>query len=190
MSTTQEYINRTGKRAEAFVLMLNHLSGNPNPLIIETGCARKEDNFDGDGMSTLIFDSYITERGCGEFHSVDISQENVDFANSRISNPNSKVHCSDSVIFLHGVSQDCRTQNRHIDLLYLDSFDFDQGNPHPSSQHHIYELTAAMPALQPGSLIAVDDNFDTIGKGAYVKEFMDLLGKPRVYTGYQWVWIL
>jgi hypothetical protein len=36
----------------------------------------------------------------------------------------------------------------------------------------------------------VDDNFDTLGKGGYVKEFMDLIGRERIYTGYQWVWKL
>lgn len=191
MIKTQEYVNKTGKRAEAFALMLNYIKDNrPNPLIIETGCARKEDNFDGDGMSTLIFDSFITELGQGEFHSVDILQENVDFARTKILNPNSKVHCSDSVKFLYGVTQDCLQTNRHIDLLYLDSFDFDPNDPHPSSLHHIYELTAAIPSLKPGSLIAVDDNFGESGKGAYVKHFMDLLGKPRVYEGYQWIWVV
>jgi hypothetical protein len=63
-------------------------------------------------------------------------------------------------------------------------------NPHPSSLHHIFELTAIMPCLREGTMICVDDNFDTVGKGGYVKEFMDLIGKERIYTGYQWVWKL
>jgi hypothetical protein len=28
------------------------------------------------------------------------------------------------------------------------------------------------------------------GKGLYIKQFMDLIGKERIYTGYQWVWKL
>lgn len=184
---TQEIVDKTGKRAESFALMLNSLATVPSPLIIETGCARQEDNFTGDGMSTLLFDTYIGERGEGEFLSVDISQENVNFANSVVKN--SVVHCSDSVAFLYNVAKYCKDTNRFVDLLYLDSFDFDPGNPHPSSLHHIFELTAIMPALRPGTVIAVDDNFDNIGKGGYVKEFMDLLGKERVYSGYQWVWV-
>jgi hypothetical protein len=39
-------------------------------------------------------------------------------------------------------------------------------------------------------MVCVDDNFDTVGKGEYVKQFMDLIGKERIYTGYQWVWKL
>ena len=74
--------------------------------------------------------------------------------------------------------------------MYLDSFDFDMANPHPSSLHHIFELAAIMPCLKQGTMICVDDNFGTIGKGGYVKEFMDLINKQRVYAGYQWVWKL
>lgn len=184
---TQEIVDKTGKRAESFVLMLNALVDVSSPLIIETGCARQENNYDGDGMSTILFDTYIGERKAGEFLSVDISQENVNFANSIVKN--SVVHCSDSVSFLYNVAKYCREQNKSVDLLYLDSYDFDPSNPHPSSLHHIFELTAIMPALRTGTIIAVDDNFDNIGKGGYVKQFMDLLGKERIYSGYQWVWV-
>ena len=65
------------------------------------------------------------------------------------------------------------------------------------------ELTAVMPALKPGyTMIVVDDNVQAIkdgdatkrvieiGKGFYIKYFMELIGKPRLYNGYQWVWVL
>lgn len=181
MQEIVDILNKTGKRAEAFAMMINHVAGRKHPIIVETGCARLEDNYQGDGMSTLIFDKFVQKFG-GEFYSVDINPENVEFA-SRHVGPRTSVTCSDSVKFLHEFK-------KPIDLLYLDSFDFDMSNPHPSSLHHIFELTAIMPYLRPGTMIAVDDNFGDIGKGCYVKEFFDLLGKDRIYSGYQWIWML
>jgi hypothetical protein len=182
--TLNEMVMKTGKRMPSFSWMLQHLNKTTNPLIIETGCARQEDNYDGDGMSTLIFDAYVKEHG-GEFHSIDINPLNTDFAKSKTSV--AKVHTSDSVKFLYEFNQ----QNKKIDLLYLDSFDLDASNPHPSSLHHIFELTAIMPSLKEDTMICVDDNLDIgVGKGGYVNEFMNLLGKPKLYSGYQWIWIL
>lgn len=182
LETIVEILNKTGKRAESFAMMINHIHEIKNPLIVETGCARLDNNYEGDGMSTLIFDTYVREFG-GEFHSVDISEDNTNFVKNQVSN--SSIHCSDSVKFLWNF-----IPNKKIDLLYLDSFDFDMSNPHPSSMHHIFELAAVMPKLGPGTMVAVDDNFGHIGKGGYVKEFFDLLGKERIYSGYQWIWML
>ena len=183
----QDLVNKTTKRAESFAMMINHVAQIDNPLIVETGCARQEDNFEGDGMSTTIFDTFVDYHG-GDFYSVDINPENVRFAASKSKKAN--IFCGDSVSFLYYQAQSWIAQNRKIDLLYLDSFDFDMGNPHPSSLHHIFELAAIMPCLKQGTMICVDDNFGTIGKGGYVKEFMDLINKQRIYAGYQWVWKL
>ncbi len=182
-----DLVNKTTKRAPSFGMMLNHVGAIHEPLIVETGCARQENNFEGDGMSTAIFDTFVNYHG-GEFYSVDINSDNVRFAASRSKKAN--LTCSDSVRFLYNQSKVWVAQNRKIDLLYLDSFDFDRKNPHPSSLHHIFELAAIMPCLREGTMVCVDDNFDTAGKGSYVKEFMDLIGKERIYTDYQWIWKL
>lgn len=185
----QEMVSKTGDRGPSFAMMLNHLNHKPEKIIIETGCARKEDNFQGDGMSTLIFDKMVQLTG-GTFHSVDISPENVEFAKSKVSDK-TQVHCSDSVKFLHEASRVLKGEGRFVDLLYLDSFDLDKENTHPSSLHHLMELTAIMPCLRGGSMICVDDNISRdVGKGTYVRQFMDLLGKPLVYEGYHWIWVL
>jgi hypothetical protein len=183
----QELVNKTTFRSPSFAIMINHVMSIHEPLIVETGCARQENNFEGDGMSTAIFDTFVNYHG-GEFYSVDINSDNVRFAASRSKKVN--ITCSDSVRFLYNQSKVWVAQNRKIDLLYLDSFDFDIDNPHPSSLHHIFELAAIMPCLKEGTMICVDDNFDTAGKGSYVKEFMDLIGKERIYTDYQWIWKL
>ena len=192
----QELINKTNKRAPSFAMMLNHLLPIHEPLVVETGCARQENNFEGDGMSTTIFDTFVDYHG-GEFYSVDINSDNIRFATATAKKAN--LTCSDSVKFLHQQSQVWVSQNRKIDLLYLDSFDLDLANPHPAVLHHIFELAAIMPCLREGTMICVDDNPECqdsagnpieMGKGLYIKQFMNLIGKERIYTGYQWIWKL
>lgn len=184
--TLQEMLNKTHHRQQAFEIMLEHLNNTKNPLIVETGCARQEDNFLGDGMSTLIFDQYINDYG-GEFHSIDISPQNISFARSKVS-AKSNLHISDSVRWLWDFSKSGKT----IDLLYLDSFDFDQSNPYPSSIHHLKELTAIVSCLSENTMIAVDDNFgfgsERIGKGMLVEQFMRETGRQLYYEGYQLLW--
>jgi hypothetical protein len=192
----QELINKTGKRAASFAMMVNHALSIQNPLIVETGCARQENNFDGDGMSTIIFDKLVEYHG-GDFYSVDINPDNVKFATSHCKNAN--MFCGDSVSFLYNQSKSWVANNRKIDVLYLDSYDFDLENPHPSSLHHVMELVAIMPSLKEGTLICVDDNplcqddkgnMVEMGKGLYVKQFMEQIKRERIHSGYQWVWKL
>lgn len=192
----EELVNKTGKRAESFAMMLNHVLTIDNPLIVETGCARQENNFDGDGMSTIIFDKLIEYHG-GDFYSVDINSDNVKFATAHCKNAN--MFCGDSVSFLFNQSKTWVANNRKIDLLYLDSYDFDFNNPHPSSLHHVMELVSIMPSLKDGTMICVDDNMMgrdnngnlvEVGKGMYVKQFMEQIKRERLHNGYQWVWKL
>ena len=92
----QEMLLKTNKRGPSFAMMLDHLDQIQNPLIVETGCARLADNFEGDGMSTLIFDELASQID-GKFYSVDINPENAEFAlkNTKVA----EIHCGDSVKF-------------------------------------------------------------------------------------------
>lgn len=163
--------------------------------IVETGsmrCEHGEMNFGGDGASTFIFDSYINYLvnnnvvfGYSEFDSVDINQDSCDYAVKNVHSKSTKIHCSDSVLFLSNLNK-----IKTIDLLYLDSFDVERGNHHPSSLHHLMELTASMKHLRPGSLVCVDD-YDAFfddgksGKGVYIKQYFDKLGIEPIFEGYQ-----
>jgi hypothetical protein len=143
-------------------------------------------------MSTLIFDKFINNFG-GDFHSVDLTQRHVDFAQSQVSDK-SQIHCDDSVGFLWHVNKILAEDNRYVDLLYLDSYDYEADDPYPSMVHHIKEIAVILGRLRAGSMIAVDDNVGTgaarMGKPKYVAEMMEAMGVPLVYEGLQLIWKL
>jgi predicted O-methyltransferase YrrM len=187
--TLQEMLDKTDKRQQSFELMIDHLRKCKNPLIVETGVSRQEDNWFGDGQSTLIWDK-IAEETTGTVHCVDINQNSCRFARNKCS-VRTMIWCSDSVKWLADKEKEYDKLNRKIDLLYLDSQDIDIKNWHPSAFQHILELLAIKGALRPGTLVAVDDNLiidgEHIGKGTYVAEFMNKVGKEQIYKGYQWI---
>ena len=160
-----------------------------NFLIVETGTMRNDHGnlaFGDDGASTYIWDDFINFYD-GKVKSVDISQDNVDYAISMTSDK-TEVICSDSVKYLWSLPKD-----EKIDFLYLDSYDVERDNPHPSQLHHVKEMCAAIDKLQKGSIICIDDHdaFFTggaIGKGTYVKEFMDAIGAECIHEDYQIIW--
>jgi len=194
----EEMLKKTGKRQPSFEIMINHLKSIKDPLIIETGCARpphpqwgNEDvSFKDEGYSTRIFDAYVNEYS-GEFHSVDLSPVHTEYARSIVSEK-SRIHCDDSVHFLWEANSLLTADNLYVDLLYLDSYDYEESTPYLSPAHHIKELACIMSRLRPGSMIAVDDNFGSKGnrkgKGMFVEEFFDSIGKPLFYDGYQLIW--
>ena len=185
-----EMLARTDKRREAFEFMIEHLRQCRYPLVVETGISRQEDNYQGDGMSTLIWDAVMQEV-TGTVQCVDINPDACRFAKDRVSDK-VMIYCGDSVKFLASKEVEYDKLSRKIDLLYLDSYDLDVNNWHPSAQHHIYELLAIKGALRPGTLVAIDDNLVIdgrhVGKGTYVAEWMARVGKKMVYQGYQWIW--
>jgi predicted O-methyltransferase YrrM len=188
--TLQEMLNKTDKRKPGFEMMIAHLRTCKYPLIVETGVSRQADNYFGDGMSTLIWNALAIEIS-GTVHCVDIDPKSCKFARDHCSDK-TMVWCADSIKWLASKEIEYGKLNRGIDLLYLDSYDIDIKNWHPSAFHHMMELTAIKKALKPGTLIAIDDNLiidgEHIGKGTYVAEFMEKVGKEMVYKGYQYIW--
>ena len=166
-------------------------------FIVETGCMRADHGqlaLGDDGASTYIFDDFINYYD-GEVASVDINPDNVAHAQKMVSE-RTTVYCSDSVEFLWNIPE-----KRKIDLLYLDSYDFEPENPIPSQKHHLKELTAVMKNLKKGSIIMVDDNANTPefewftkiaqgGKAGFVKEFMKDIGAELLLDEYQIIWRL
>ena len=180
-------------RATSFALIFELLDQKVEKdfLIVETGCMRRDHGnlaFGDDGASTYIFDDFINYYD-GEVLSVDICKENVEYANDLTSHK-TNVHCQDSVDFLWNLPK------KQIDFLYLDSYDIEKENPHPSQLHHVKEMCAVIDKLGKGSIVCIDDHdaFFTgdgkIAKGTYVKDFMDDIGMTPIHEGYQIVWVM
>jgi hypothetical protein len=188
--------NPIRNRADSFLkifelLEKKHEKGQDFFHIVETGTTRQDHGylcFGDDGCGTYIFDKFVNFYD-GKVLSVDIKQENCDFSNS-LTSDKTEVSCMDSVEFLWSLPEAYK-----IDFLYLDSYDIEKDNPHPSQLHHVKELCAVMKNLKKDTIIVVDDHdaFFTngeIGKGTYVKDFMDNIGATLLFEGYQIGWTL
>jgi hypothetical protein len=185
-----------GQRQIGFDYIFDYLKDIKDPTIIETGCARTEGNWDGDGQSSLLFDAYIKEFG-GQFMTVDISPESTKYCLSKMQCERSAVCEGDSIKFLYGLGKNMQKNSSQINLLYLDSFDAprdDLAITNKSALHHLYELTSIMPSLAPGCLIGVDDNWvvngQLEGKGKYVYDYFKSLGIEPCLAAYQFFWKL
>jgi predicted O-methyltransferase YrrM len=181
-------------RQSGFDFIFQHLQKIDKPFILETGCARKEDNWFGDGLSSLLFDKYVQEYG-GKFITIDISEESVIFCKSRVSN-RTEVILGDSVKCLCELNQRLLTANEQIDLLYLDSMDAPRDRPEivfQSAIHHLYEFITINRSLKPGALVCVDDNWLVNnmldGKGKLIADYFHKIGKHPVKVGYQIIWL-
>jgi hypothetical protein len=192
---------KLGMRADTFAAMFSYLDRFNRPVgIVETGCARKKDNWQGDGQSTLLFDKY-TEHHPGSFvHTVDIDKDATATCGAMVSSRVS-VHTGDSVAFLKSLDVS------PIDLLYLDSFDLDMKYPLPSAIHHLKELVAIAPMISPETLVVVDDSPSALigvpdgkgqfkrlrqriaGKGQLIAEYAEAIGVKPYFVGYQCGWL-
>ena len=186
-------INKTGVRQEGFRLIVADLARRPFPVVAETGCARQADNWQGDGMSTLLWAFAHTNVNVWSF---DIDKVAVETCRRLILEAGVPDRVSvqerDGVAGLLDLEH--RTRWTHgVSLLYLDSLDVDMQNPREAAQHTLNEFIAGRGMLREGSLVAVDDNMRSssgarVGKGMYVADFMARAGKPLLHDGYQLVW--
>lgn len=180
-----DYGHRLGVRAPTFRAVIREAVSRGVSSIVETGCVRKEGNWEGDGQSTIILHHYAKYNGL-EFVTVDLDEEATSLVQGLC--PGVTTYCMDSVRYL-------QKRVSPIDLLYLDSFDVDMKEPHEAAQHALFELCAAMPKLHKGSIVFVDDSPTTTlgdvgGKGRYVHRYFKQLGVHPFTFGYQSAWIM
>jgi cytochrome c-type biogenesis protein CcmH/NrfG len=185
---------RLCERAETFAKMFEYLDAFNRPVfIIETGCLRTLDNWEGDGQSTVLFDKYVQDNG-GDVHSVDIDPKATGLCRSLVSKC-TQVHTGDSVSFLQKMAR--RESLPHLDLLYLDSFDLDPARPLASQIHHYRELEAALPMISPRTLVVVDDSpariaadgmIEPTGKGGLVARYAEEIGATSKFVRWQVGW--
>ena len=94
--------HRLAHRSNTFKTIFTYLDQISTSFnIIETGCARDEDNWFGDGCSTVLFDKYVIARDDGSrVTSVDISPQSIASCKKLVSE-NVDLIEADSVGFLH-----------------------------------------------------------------------------------------
>lgn len=192
MNSRKLYIERTpfqdkfghhfgyGGRVPGLELICERLAAHGTPLIIvETGCVRQDGNWLGDGQSTRVWDWLINEHG-GMLTSIDIDEKACETA-MRLTD-NCRAICADSVETLTELPY-----IEHVDLLYLDSYDYDGTNA--AAEHHLRELGACWDRLAAGSTIAVDDcfQFDN-GKGSEIYRHLRSVGIEPILNSYISVW--
>ena len=188
----QEYWEKIGpqlgNRQKTFEKIFDYLLCIDDPVIIETGTYREENNYAGDGCSTLLFDKFIECNKGGTVISIDIDPKACALAKNNTKY--TQVICGDSVETL-------ALLDTKVDLLYLDSYNIqDWYNDWAPAAHHLKELFAAKNLLaSSATLIVVDDNLTApdgrrLGKGRLIYELMDSLGIDPIFDEYQigWVW--
>ena len=197
--------SRLGVRKLSFKKIFNYLDKMPDPIIIvETGCLRIKDNFEGDGQSTLLFEVYT----------VDINPKATKNC-SEVVSKNVNIKTGDSVGYLNELSKEFYDQKINVSLFYLDSFDLNWKSPEQSCEHHLKELVSIKKILKEETLVVVDDspisgylqeseskkgNLDFLpfglvpkpsisGKGALVHEYALHTGAKLLFSNYQTGWI-
>lgn len=194
-------------RAETFRKAFEYLDGFDRPVgIVETGCMRQKDNWQGDGQSTLLFDRYVGEQPGSIVYAVDRDPVVIALCKSLVSDSVS-LHTADSIRFLAVLAQARPSDLPSVDLLYLDSVDVNMLAPLPSAAHHLKELLAAVPLLSPQTLVMVDDSPSSLfgyvdgqkyvplgvprvgGKGLLIAEYAQAVGVAPAFAAYQCGWV-
>lgn len=148
--------------------------------IVETGTLRNVGNW-RDGQSSILFQEFLKENG-GLLQSVDISAEACAVSCEYLDSKYCKVTCNDSHQFLKTVDSSI------VDLFFLDSYDVRWDNCDPSAAHHLEEFKIIESQLQPGTIIAIDDNTFyrgvRSGKGRDVYKYLKLKNIFPIYDEY------
>lgn len=179
---TEGMFHRADGFALMFELLLRKKSQDFN--IVETGTLRKIDNWK-DGQSARLFTEFVNSQG-GYVRSVDIDPKACQVARELLPSSNFSVACSDSVTWLSSLND-----LNQVDLFYLDSWDVKWANDQPSADHHLKEFLAIEPYLQPGTIVAIDDNCRKLsdgqrtGKGRRIAEYLESQGRLPIYDRYQ-----
>lgn len=159
--------------------------------IVETGCARMEDDW-GAGMSTVLFADFCKEFGA-HLYSVDINPLALEMAKLLLDKAGIPLEFvsfveNDSVAFLQDFDQ-------KIDLLYLDSLDVPIYDSPESAEllrsqaHQLREIEASFGKLSPAPIVLLDDNaFVNGGKSRFSKLSLATNGFSQILNGKQSLW--
>ena len=195
-------------RGATFAAMFEYLDRFDRPVgIIETGCVRRlEAELGGDGGSTILFDKYAAFHPGSTVHTVDIDAAATQLCRQVVSD-RVAITWRHSVAFLNAFAASPPRDFTSLDLLYLDSSDFNAGTLGASTVHHLGELTAAQPLLHEDTMVVVDESPaailgvhqpdggfvvigtpDTGGKGRLVAEYAKQVGATLSLRGFHAGW--
>ncbi len=148
----EDKMSRHNGRYKTFLRTMDLMGERDSKMLVETGTARCGlQDAKGDGASTVVFGQWAKQHGA-VLYSVDIDPQAIKNAAADLGDCRDCVKLveGDSIAFLAGFGQP-------VDLLYLDSFDYDEHDPEPSQQHHLKEIMAIMPRLHDQSIVLIDD---------------------------------
>ena len=175
-----------GKRRDTFRAALRLAEARGARTLVETGSARGGLGATRrEGASTIVFATWARLHGA-VLHSVDLDPASVEAARRAVTElglqEHVRFHVGDSVAFLAAFEGP-------VDLLYLDSYDYDRKNPavqRASQSHHLREYEAVERRLHNGSVVLIDDcRLPGGGKGKLVIEAMLARGWRMARRGYQ-----
>jgi len=140
----------------ALLTFEKNFSGSDNILIVETGSSAWGVN------SSILLDSVSNYMKCN-FETVDIRINPLLRLYKIVSN-RTILHVDDSIKFL----KKSAVKNKKIGFLYLDSCDVDWKYPEKSAVHGLNEFIEALPCLQSGSVVLIDDTPIDLNELSYV----------------------
>ena len=185
-------------RYESWLFMIEKMYQFERPVcVVETGTSiSKKDG------TTYILGDFIKNHVGGKLITIDINENRIESCKEEtkeFSGIIEYIH-SDSVDYLKNY------KGQNIDVLHQDSYDLDLQRPWPSMHHHLKEIAFAYKKLSWDAVVIIDDNWfapmwidwyvasplkptmvhkpsrkriditEDIGKGIYVKFFLENLG--------------
>ena len=157
-------------------VLFDLMTGIDKPQIVETGTMRQKDNWHNDGGFTWFL-SQFQQRFGGSFATVDIDPEAIKLCKELTDGPIEYV-TADSVEYL-------KSREKSIDVLMLDSFDYDGGKEKQAQAHNLNEVMAALPHMADHGIIAIDDcALAGGGKGGLSVPYLEGCGWRIVHRDY------
>ena len=139
----------------SFEKLFSLLEARDAKVLVETGTFR-------DGNSTIALGNWALNH---EAHLISIDPTSIEEASIPYAQATTLI-CSDIPSYLENF-------NSSIDLLYLNSIDYEPNDPLPCQEEHLRELLAAYPFLGSTSIIMVDDSsLPGGGKGKLVIDYL------------------
>ena len=172
-------IDVNDKNYATFFSTLELLSEKNAKIIVETQTFR---NFAEDGKSTLIFADWASQNGAN-LYSIGNSHSVVQIAKSSTLSFGSKIF-----VVYDDVIEYLKKFDKGIDLLYLNSKDYDSTDVKASQMHYLKEIVAAYSKLHKNSVVVLDDISEG-GVGNHAANFLIAKGWLIVQSGYQIVLI-